>query len=417
MHKLLKRDNFFLFILILLIFLNYNCKPRQDKRIPVFIPNLKENQLLDTLITFDLDLDGINEYILLTKESNLDSSMNFYRFDQFQVFSWSSTDENYECIYNDTVYYGTSLSIIDGVNDTYSKIIQINTFSGGNDTILSTGMQLYGCNNKKINKIFYKDVGKPIFVDLDNDNLKEILVSNSIYFKVSNHKPLNYFVGIYKFINSEYIDYTLNYKNFFYKEINNNKVEYYKNKKIFTDNSSIIENFLKICLYYQVINNFDDSKSFYNNEKDFLLKLGEYYFIDITRILFENGLELSKEIDSISISLFNNANNYYKNKQFKNAKNLLSKILDIAPDFLDAYFLLADISLMNKDYDEAISFYQQASIFTTEDKRLFYGLGKSYEEKRDYKIAKEFYQKYLTMDSISEKAFEIKIKLLKKEFN
>ena len=148
-----------------------------------------------------------------------------------------------------------------------------------------------------------------------------------------------------------------------------------------------------------------------------MLKLGEYYFIDITRILFENGLELSKEIDSISISLFNNANNYYKNKQFKNAKNLLSKILDIAPDFLDAYFLLADISLMNKDYDEAISFYQQASIFTTEDKRLFYGLGKSYEGKRDYKIAKEFYQKYLTMDSISEKAFEIKIKLLKKEFN
>jgi len=417
MYKLLKAYIFFLIIFIFFILFNYNCKPKHDRIIPAFIPSLNENQLLDTLITADLNNDGINEYLLLTKERDLDSFLNFYRFDQFQVFSWNPKNEKFDCIFIDTVYYGTSLSIINGVNNIFSKLIQVNTFSGGNDTILSTGMQLYGCNDKTISKIFYKDVGKPIFFNIDSDSLNEILISNSVFFKATDHKPINYYIGIYKFINNSYIDCTLNFKDFFYKEININKNEYYKNKKTKTINNSIIDNFLKVCLYYQVINDFEDSRLFYYSEKDYLLKLGEDSFLDITRILFENGLELSKEIDSISISLFNISNNYYKEKQFKNAKNMLLKILDIAPNFLDAYFLLADIALINKEYDDAISYYQQAAIFTTEDKRLFYGLGRCYEGKKDYKTAKEFYQKYIAIDSLSEKAIEIKSKLLKKEYN
>jgi len=378
-------------------------------------PVIAESRILDSLITVDLDNDGIDEYIVLTKEKNIDSTLNFFKFDVMDIIAWNPSKNDYTSQFSDTVYFGSRISFSDK-NPDYHKIIAINTFSGGEDSVLSSGLYLYGYSKGAVARVFSKETGSPVLINLDSDSIPEIIELNTVFFKTSAQKPIHYKRSIFKYFNGKYIDNTLNVKNHFYDENNLLFKKYSEFKK---GNSLSIEGFetlLKLCLNYTAINDYSACDALYRSEKEFLKKVDEKKYYDFLRILFENGYDCKTEIDSICTMIFNKSKILISKNDFSKAEIELNQMLDLDPDFVSAYLLLGEISNHKKEYDESISFFQQASIFTADDKRIYIGLGKAYLGKGQIKESKENFERFLEMDSLSNDAVFVKSVLSGKEF-
>jgi hypothetical protein len=403
---------------ILLSILLLACSKKSQYPTHKFIPSIKPDRLMDSLLTTDLDNDGIDEYILLTREKTFDSTLNFFKFDMVEFFSWNPKENDYSSIYKDTVYYGTEINFLNNIKD-YQRVIQIKTNSGGEDLNLSMGMRLYGYKSHTVNPIFSSDAGNPAFIDLDRDSIPEIILNGVVFFKFAKSDPLTFTKNIYKYTNNRYLDQTPNYKNVFENEIYALRSEYFKsmNSKKISFPNNIPATFLKICLNYLMIDNYEQCEKFVSDEKTHISGLNDKVYYDVLRILTENGMNYKSEIDSICSKLYLEAKRNIEQKKYAISENVLQEILNLDPEFVDAYLLLGNLFNEKRNYDEAISYFQQGAIFTTDDKRLYSGLGKSYMGKGEFIKSKEYFNKYLEMDSLSQEAKAIKNMISKKEFN
>jgi hypothetical protein len=400
-----------LFIFTLLL---SDCSKHNQYPTHQYNPVIPSNKMLDSLITVDLDNDNINEYILLTKEKDLDSNFNFFKFDVIEIICWMPDKNNFVSVLTDTVYFGKDIKILNKTKE-YNKIIQVNTFSGGEDSTLSKGMKLYGYSHQRAVKIFNNETGNPLLNNLDNDSLPEIIISDVAFMKISERLPITFTRSIFKYFDGKFIDNTLNMKNIFEGDTKNLFCQYnnMSGSKCSTIGIEKTKIFIKICLNYLITNNYSECENLFHSKKNNIMEIDEKGYLDLIRILNENGVDCKNEIDSVCNILYTHANADFKQKKYIETEKQLNVILDMDPDFINAYLLMAQLYNEQKKYDESISYFQQAAIFTTDDKRLYIGLGKAYYGKCDYEQSKEYYKKYLEIDSLSTDALEIK-KILKK---
>jgi tetratricopeptide (TPR) repeat protein len=99
----------------------------------------------------------------------------------------------------------------------------------------------------------------------------------------------------------------------------------------------------------------------------------------------------------------------YKNqKRYLEAEKLFNRVLWIDYSFIDAYFELGELKLIEGKYKDALVLYQQTTTFVSEDKRLYLGLLKSYIGMNDYTSAISYGERYLLLDSLSADALFVK---------
>lgn len=154
----------------------------------------------------DLNTDGINEIIVFSVFKDTAERFNdYYNFDMMEVYALSGEKRAFVKILSDTVDYSKDYSFEDLANNKKKQII-INTYSGGNDAIASSGMFIFHMHsNNEINLIKYFDAGAPRIEDLGKDGIKEILVSDEFWGVMPHVNVISFVREIYNLENDKLI--------------------------------------------------------------------------------------------------------------------------------------------------------------------------------------------------------------------
>ncbi len=121
--------------------------------------------------------------------------------------------------------------------------------------------------------------------------------------------------------------------------------------------------------------------------------------------LFAKGLSLQP--NSSTVYQFNLGLKFKREGKFKEAKEQLTKALNLAPKDKDTHIALAQVEGELKNYDEAIKLLQKALTIDPEDINIYDELGTAYSEKGDYQAAITTYKKALTLDLKVQKPSDI----------
>ena len=385
---------------LFLVFIS--CSEKSEYPTKDFAPSVSEGRELYKTIKVDLDNDGIEEYIVLTNyiEESGEESLDFYQFDMLEIFTWSPKKNNYVSMFIDTLYFGIECDIVSFPNN--QKMVVVNIYSGGEDTVLSGGMKLYSVKDKKVTVPFFDEVGSPSFVYQDNDSVPIIIVKGLVFFDITDREPIEYIHSIYTYSNGSYEVSNLKFKEQFLSENQELFVEYYKilngrgtNKKEITDL------FIRIVTNLITIYEDEETEKLFELEKKNIYDCDPDGYIEVVRYLYDNGFDYKSELDSLASKTFFDAVKYKEQKKYLEAEKLFNKVLFIDYNFLDAYLELGELKLMQDNYQAALSFYQQVATFVSENKRLYLGLMKSYIGMKDYESAVSYGEKYLLLDSLS----------------
>ena len=95
---------------------------------------------------------------------------------------------------------------------------------------------------------------------------------------------------------------------------------------------------------------------------------------------------------------YKRAEKYFFEKKFRNAKDILLKIITQKTDHTKAISLLGDIYLFQKNYREAISQYRKAIELSREPSIEYFRLGQAYLELDQDQISKGSFQKAYTQN-------------------
>ena len=134
--------------------------------------------------------------------------------------------------------------------------------------------------------------------------------------------------------------------------------------------------------------------------------------------LYSKGLELFKknQLDNalnFLLSIKNKNLNTFKlisqihikKNDFKNAKLILSKILELDKDNLFALNSLGDLNKSEKNYDEAEKFYIKSISCDENFAPSYFNLASLYEDKGELKLARKHYLKVIEIDNKNYAAF------------
>ena len=390
-----------------------SCSEKSKYPTKEFIPSVSEGRVLYKTINVDLDNDEVEEYILLTNtaieesKEEIDEDFDFYQFDRLEIFTWSPNKNNYISMLLDTLYFGTECNILSFPDN--KKIVVVNTYSGGDDTVLARGMKLYLVKDRKVTIPFFDEVGSPSFVYQNNDSLPIIVVKGLILFDITDRNPVEYTHSIYTYKNGNYEANTLQFKEQFLSENKELLTEYHKILNGSVINKNEMTNlFIKIATNLITIYEDQEAKKFFDLEKENIYKYDSDGYIEIIKYLYDNGFDYKSELDTLASKTFFDAVKYKNQKQYLEAEKLFNRVLLIDYNFLDAYLELGELKLMQGKYQDALICYQQVTTFMSENKKLYLGLVKSYIGINDYTSAISYAEGYLLLDSVSDDALFVK---------
>jgi tetratricopeptide (TPR) repeat protein/uncharacterized protein YcfL len=395
-----------------LIFIS--CSEQSEYPTKDFVHVVSKDKVLYKTIATDLDNDGIDEHIVLTNflrqedEKEIDGSYNFYQFDVLEIFTWSPKKNDYVSMFIDTLYFGTECNIESFPNN--QKIVVVNTYSGGEDTVVAKGMKLYLVKDKKVTIPFFDEVGSPSFVYRDNNSAPIIVVKGLIVFDITDRKPIEYIHSIYTYNNDNYQESNLQFKDQFLLENKELLTEYYKvvlDSKG-TNTKETTDLFIKIVTNFIIVDEYEEAEKFFTLQRKNIYNYNPDGYIEVVRYLYDNGFDYKSELDTLANKVFSDAVKHKEQKNYLEAEKLFKKVLFIDYNFMDAYFELGELELLQGKYHDALSFYQQVATFITENKRLYLGLVKSYIGMKDYVSAVPYAERYMLLDSISNDALFVK---------
>jgi outer membrane protein OmpA-like peptidoglycan-associated protein len=121
--------------------------------------------------------------------------------------------------------------------------------------------------------------------------------------------------------------------------------------------------------------------------------------------------------DRKAIDLFENAEHYYENGQFENAKMLISKSLERDARFIEPYLLLSDIyHEQNKSFDEIQTLKKVIAIDSLYNEKIYLLLGKVEYKNGEYHDAVTYLNTYLRHGAVHQEITEARKWLEKAEF-
>ncbi len=99
-----------------------------------------------------------------------------------------------------------------------------------------------------------------------------------------------------------------------------------------------------------------------------------------------------------AIIAFEQSASKFRAQQFDEAVEYADKAIKLDPNFVDAYWLKADIAATLKRYDEEIGILNQVLAIMPDDPSTILGLGDAYFDKYDNENALKYYNKLKTLD-------------------
>ena len=179
-----------------------------------------------------------------------------------------------------------------------------------------------------------------------------------------------------------------------------------------------------IAVYYYKIQNLKEAEFYYNkaltinpNNINILNNLGILKQINSP----EEAISLYKKILSINKNVFEVRYNlslcYVSLGKFFDAKVELKKILEIKPNFTSADRMLSLITKYSKNDDHFITMNHKLNNVSLDDKQLselYFGIGKYYEDIKDYRNA---YRNYLKGNKINKTIYKYDIKIHQNHFS
>jgi hypothetical protein len=300
---------------LFLIFIS--CSEQSEQPTKAFAYSAVEGREVYRNIDVDLDNDGIEEFILLTNTKKTaneeEAEFNFYRFDMLEIFTWSPKKNDYVSIFLDTLYFGTECNILSFPDN--QKMVAVNTYSGGDDTILASGMKLYLIRDKKATIPFFAEVGAPSFVYHDNNSIPIIAVKGLIMLDITDRKPIEYTHSICTYNNGKYENTTSQFKDQFLSENKNLLIEYYKiqnGKGI--DKKEATSVFIRMLANLITVYEDEETEKLFDIEKKNIHNYDTDGYIEVVRYLYDNGFDYKNELDSVANKTFFDAVKYKNQK-------------------------------------------------------------------------------------------------------
>lgn len=179
-----------------------------------------------------------------------------------------------------------------------------------------------------------------------------------------------------------------------------------------------------IAVYYYKIQNLKEAEFYYN--KALIINPNNINILNNLGILKQinspgEAISLYKKILSINKNVFEVRYNlslcYVSLGKFFDAKVELKKILEIKPNFTSADRMLSLITKYSKNDDHFITMNHKLNNVSLDDKQLselYFGIGKYYEDIKDYRNA---YRNYLKGNKINKTIYKYDIKIHQNHFS
>ena len=180
----------------------------------------------------DLNKDGTDELMVLsTRSDSPEQGDGPQKFDMLEVFVLDSAKQKYVKTISDTVDFAVDCIYLD-MNGTGSKNIFVKTNSGGNSTVASEGMFVYGMSGDKTVKLIkYFDGGAPEITTAGKNKVKLIKVTELFHGVMPMAYALPYTSSIYEISNNELVLCNLKYPEYYQDRITEATEKYYGLKK------------------------------------------------------------------------------------------------------------------------------------------------------------------------------------------
>ncbi len=180
----------------------------------------------------DLNKDGNDELMVLsTRSDSPEQGDGPQKFDMLEVFVLDSAKQKYVKTISDTVDFAVDCIYLD-MNGTGSKNIFVKTNSGGNSTVASEGMFVYGMSGDKTVKLIkYFDGGAPEITTAGKNKVKLIKVTELFHGVMPMAYAVPYTSSIYEISNNELVLCNLKYPEYYQDRITEATEKYYGLKK------------------------------------------------------------------------------------------------------------------------------------------------------------------------------------------
>jgi hypothetical protein len=180
----------------------------------------------------DLNKDGNDELMVLsTRSDSPEQGDGPQKFDMLEVFVLDSAKQKYVKTISDTVDFAVDCIYLD-MNGTGSKNIFVKTNSGGNSTVASEGMFVYGMSGDRTVKLIkYFDGGAPEITTAGKNKVKLIKVTELFHGVMPMAYAVPYTSSIYEISNNELVLCNLKYPEYYQDRITEATEKYYGLKK------------------------------------------------------------------------------------------------------------------------------------------------------------------------------------------
>ncbi len=167
------------------------------------IPALEGSVLLDSMRA-DVNGDSRDELIVTSRaEGDVDDALLRDRFDRIDIYRQGS--DGFRRLFLDVIDYGTAVTCEDVTGDGVRDVL-VQLDAGGNNPIAAQGLHVYGLNAKgNMTLLFYSASGAPVLRDLDNDGIREILVSDQFWGMTAHSEAIGFTSAVYSFDGECYV--------------------------------------------------------------------------------------------------------------------------------------------------------------------------------------------------------------------
>lgn len=242
----------------------------------------------------DLNNDGTSELIVLSiNEANTDRGSSVHKFDLIEVFTEDKARGKYVKRLSDTVDFAVDASYED-LEGEASKQIIVYTNSGGNSTVASEGMFVFGMRGRdSVNLIKYFDSGAPRLVRSGSGNKQQVVITDLFHGVMPMSDAVPYTAGIYEMVSNELVLSNEKHPEYFDKKLEQLLDKYYGMKKKVEMGMQIADlsyplyrEAAEVIVNYRAKGDTDGLKKFWEKEKDPLRKnIPEDEFTDLSNFV------------------------------------------------------------------------------------------------------------------------------------
>jgi len=97
--------------------------------------------------------------------------------------------------------------------------------------------------------------------------------------------------------------------------------------------------------------------------------------------------------------------------EYDKAENFYTEVIEAVPDYLDAYLGLANVYLWNSKYDKALDLLKKLEGENPENQEITKKIFNAYYAKGDFKSARAYYQKLVSLDREYKASYEVMVNL------